>query len=221
MSGKPRLLDLFCKAGGCTKGYQLAGFWVRGVDIEAQPRYVGEEFVQADAIAYLRGLIDSGEIDEFDAIHASPPCQSYSMASAQWIAKGKTYPDLVAPTRALLIEAGLPYVMENVPGAPLINPIVLNGPFFGMRLRRRRLFETSFKFPFFLLPSEEKSEFRMGRPVTEGSVITPVGHFSNIGYARRVMGIDWMTGEELTQAIPPAYTEFIGKHLLEHLKQSA
>ena len=213
-----RLLDLFCKAGGCTRGYQQAGFVVTGVDIEPQPNYVGDEFIQADALEYFRGLIDSGDIEMFAAIHSSPPCQAYSMSSQQWRKSGKEYPDLVEPTRKLLIESGKPYIIENVPGAPLINPIVLNGPMFGMKLRRRRMFETSFNIPFFILPSEEKSNFRMGRPVKEGDVITPVGHFSNVGYARRVMGIQWMTGKELSQAIPPAYTEFIGKHLMDYLE---
>lgn len=208
-----RLLDLFCKAGGSTKGYQRAGFYVVGVDIEPQLNYCGDEFVQCDAIQYLDAY---GWM--FDAIHASPPCQAYSMSSAQWRKNGKQYPDLVKPTRELLKQIGKPYIIENVPGAPLINPVILNGPLFNMALRRKRLFETSFEIPFFLIPSEDKSNFRMGRPVSEGDVITPVGHFSNVDYARRVMDIDWMTGAELSQAIPPAYCEFIGKHLMQHIE---
>lgn len=218
---KPWLLDLYCKAGGCTKGYQLAGFKVVGVDIEPQPHYVGEDFACMDAIQFVRNLIDTGKLSLFSAIHASPPCQAFSMASQQWRTAGKEYPDLVAQTRAILIETGLPYVIENVPGAPLINPVTLNGPQFGMQLRRRRIFETSFPMPFFLIPPEEKSTFRMGRPVTEGSVITPVGHFSNVPYAKRVMGIDWMTQGELAEAIPPAYTKFIGDILMEFIHASS
>lgn len=188
-----------------------------GVDHEPQPRYVGSKFFLSDAIEFMRHSIDSGNIKFFSAIHASPPCQAFSMASQQWRTAGKEYPDLVSQTRDLLIESGLPYVIENVPGAPLRNPVVLNGPQFGMKLRRKRIFETSFPMPFFLIPPEEKSHFRMGRPVTEGSVITPVGHFSNVPYAKKVMGIDWMTQGELAEAIPPAYTEFIGGYLLQHI----
>ena len=208
-----KLLDLFCCAGGAGMGYHKAGFEVTGVDIKPQTRYPFR-FVQGDALEYLR---NHGH--EFDAIHASPPCQVYSMASQQWRGEGKKYSDLVAPTRKELQKIGKPYVIENVPGAPLVNPIKLNGAMFGMKLRRVRLFETSFDMPFYLLPNEGKSMFRMGRPVKEGDIITPVGHFSNVPYARRVMGIEWMTGAELTQAIPPAYTEYIGRELMKVLKR--
>lgn len=194
-------------------GYHRAGFDVVGVDIAPQPRYPFE-FHQADALEYLA---EHGH--EFNAIHASPPCQAYSMASSQWRIAGKEYPDLVGPTRDLLREIRKPYVIENVPGSPLLNPLKLNGPFFNMRVRRTRMFETSFNFPLTLIPPEEPSTFRRGRPVNEGDVITPVGHFSNIAYARRVMDIDWMTGKELTQAIPPAYTEYIGGFLMRHLQE--
>lgn len=208
---RPRLLDLFCCAGGAAMGYYRAGFDVVGVDIAPQPRYPFE-FHQADALEYLA---EHGY--EFDAIHASPPCQAYSMAGQQWRSAGKVYADLVQPTRELLDKIGKPYVIENVPGSPLHNPVTLNGPLFKMRVRRTRLFETSFPMPLTLRPPEEPSTFRMGRPVLEGDVITPVGHFSNIDYARRVMDVAWMTGKEITQAIPPAYTEYIGKFLLEAL----
>ena len=121
---------------------------------------------------------------------------------------------MVAATRAALIAIGKPYIIENVPGAPLINPTVLNGAFFGMNLRRTRWFETSFDIPFFLLPKEGPSRFRTGRRPTGDDPVVPVGHFSGVDRARRVMGIDWMTQGELAQAIPPAYTEFVSKQLL-------
>ena len=101
----------------------------------------------------------------------------------------------------------------------MINPTILNGALFGLRVRRTRLFETSFPMPLVLRPPEEPSNFRMGRPVKEGDIIVPVGHFSNVDYARRVMGIDWMTGKELTQAIPPAYTEYIGNQIMMLVKR--
>jgi len=157
------------------------------------------------------------DIQGYDAYWASPPCQCYTMAGQQWRSAGKEYPDLVVATRERLIATGKPYIIENVPGAPLINPFMLNGAFFGMNVRRRRMFETSFDMPLVLLPGERKSNFRMGRPVVEGDVITPVGHFSNVPYARRQIGIDWMNQYGLTQAIPPAYAEYLGRHLMEIL----
>lgn len=194
-------------------GYHRAGFEVVGVDIKPQPKYPFR-FVQAEALEYVA---EHGH--EYDAIHASPPCQEYTEAGKQWRKAGKKYADLVAPTRAALKKTGKPYVIENVPGAPLVHPIKLNGAMFGMKVRRTRLFECSFDMPFYLLPSEERSTFRMGRPVEDGDVITPVGHFSNVPYARKVMGIDWMGQKELAQAIPPAYTEFIGRELMKVLKR--
>jgi len=202
---RPRLLDLCCKAGGASVGYARAGFEVVGVDIDPQPHFPFE-FHQGDALTY--------PLEGFDAYHASPPCQAYSMAGQQWRAKGIEYPDLIGQTRELLKATGLPYVIENVLGAPLLNPVKLNGAMFGMRVRRTRLFETSFSMPLILCPKEERSSFRTGRPVREGDIVTPVGHFSNVPYIKRQMGIDWMTAAELSQAIPPAYTEFIGKYLL-------
>jgi len=205
-----RLLDLFCGAGGAAMGYKRAGFDdITGVDIASQPNYPFE-FVLGDALEYVT---EHGA--EFDVIHASPPCQAYSMAGQQWRAEGREYPDLVAETRRLLIETGKPYVIENVPGAPLINPTVLNGAYFGKNLRRTRWFETSFVIPFFLLPKEGPSRFKMGRKPRASDPVVPVGHFSGVDRAKQVMEIDWMTQGELAQAIPPAYTEFIGRQIID------
>jgi DNA (cytosine-5)-methyltransferase 1 len=204
---------MFCKAGGASMGYHRAGFCVTGVDIEPQKNYPFE-FIQADCMDLTVEFLN-----QFDAIHASPPCQAHSMASIQWKKQGKEYPELIEPTRDMLIKSGRPYVIENVPGAPLIHPIVLNGGMFGLKVRRVRLFECSFKVPFFLLPDDAPTNFRMGRPIKEGEAITPGGHFSSIPYAREQMEIPWMTGAELTQAIPPSYTEWIGNHLFNHLQE--
>jgi DNA (cytosine-5)-methyltransferase 1 len=203
-----KLLDLFCKAGGCTRGYQLAGFYVVGVDIEPQPRYVGDEFIQGEALAYV-----AAHGHEYDLIHASPPCEGYSKAALQWRMKGKVYPDLVAETRQALQKTGKPYVIENVPEAPLINPVCLNGAVFGRRVHRPRLFECSFDLPFFLQPIPPKP-VKMGRPVKEGDIVQPVGHFSGVAYARKEMECEWMNIEELAHAIPPAYTKWIGEQFL-------
>lgn len=209
---KARLLDLFCGAGGATKGLQRAGFYVVGVDIKPQPHYCGDEFYQADALTY--------PLEGYDAYWASPPCQCYTMAGQQWRNQGKDYADLISPIRKKLKATGKPYIIENVPGAPLINPVVLNGSFFGMILRRRRLFECSFDVPLILIPKEERFNFRMGRRPNNG-IVTPVGHFSDVPYVQKVMGIDWMNQSELAQAIPPAYSEYLGKYLLEAVKSKS
>jgi DNA (cytosine-5)-methyltransferase 1 len=207
-----KLLDLFCGAGGAAMGYYRAGFTdITGIDNRPMPRYPFK-FIQADALDYLA---EHGT--EYDVIHASPPCQAYSMAGQQWRAGGKEYPDLIAHTRELLIKTGKTYIIENVVGAPLINPTVMNGALFGLNLRRTRCFETNFPVPLLLIPTQRKSKFRMGRPIIEGDVITPVGHFSNVAYAKKQMQIDWMTQAELAQAIPPAYTELIGRQLIARI----
>lgn len=206
---RPRLLDLFCKAGGCTKGYQRAGFYVVGVDIEPQPHYCGDEFIQGDALAVLAAI---GH--EFDAVSASPPCQGYSKARHL---QGNSHPMLIEPVRDLLQAIGKPYVIENVQGAPLINPTLLVGSMFGLRTMRPRLFETSFDLPFMLAPSPSARTAKMGRPPKDGEYVHVVGHMSNVDYCRRAMGIDWMNQGELAEAIPPAYTHWIGRHLMQEL----
>jgi len=207
-----KLLDLFCGAGGAAMGYYRAGFEdITGVDIKPQPNYPFK-FIQGDALEYL-----AFNGSNYDVIHASPPCQAYSMAAQQWRKDGNEYPDLLEPTRKLLIEIGKPYIIENVPGAKLINPTILNGAFFKKNLRRTRLFETSFELPFILLPKEPPSRFRMGRKPRKNDPVVPVGHFSGVERAKRVMEIDWMNQGELAKAIPPAYTEWIGERLLSQL----
>jgi DNA (cytosine-5)-methyltransferase 1 len=225
---KPRLLDLFCKAGGAGMGYRLAGFDVVGVDIDPQPNYPFE-FHQADAMTF--------PLDGFDAIHASPPCQAYSAGKNMW--KGRLpddrHPDLVAATRERLLAAGVPYVMENVEGAPLTNYIVLCGDMFGLGVRRHRLFETSF---FIWNPPACRSSHpdfvvsvfgggALSRTPEGGTTVHGTGNFMQRRVhvphevAKRAMGIDWMTRDELSQAIPPAYTRFIGDQLLASLGVAA
>ncbi len=137
-SGKPLLLDLFCCAGGAGVGYARAGFDVLGVDLNPQPHYP-LPFIEADALK-----LDLEFIASFDAIHASPPCQSYSDL-AKRNRNADAWPRLIEPVRAILAASGLPYVIENVEGAPLLNPAVLCGTMFeGLRVLRHRLFETNF-----------------------------------------------------------------------------
>lgn len=208
-----KLLDLFCGAGGCTRGYQCAGFQVRGIDSRLQKRYVGEEFVQADALEYLSGLIESREIREFDVIHASPPCQAYSKMKGLTT---KQHPELVDAVRKLLWQSSLPYVIENVAGSPLYCPLVLCGTMFGLNTLRHRYFETN---PMIFFPpftcNHHKPVVKANRAGDwKKEFICIVGHFTDAGEGRKVMGIDWMTRDELSQAIPPAYTEYVGKQLI-------
>jgi DNA (cytosine-5)-methyltransferase 1 len=207
---KPRLLDLFCGAGGCSVGYARAGFEVVGVDIEPQPNYRGGEFYRADALDFLGMLCGVYRQYEFDAIHASPPCQAFTKAQKL---QGVKHPDLISGVREHLLRIGLPYVIENVKGAPLRNPQLLEGQMFGLNTHRPRLFETNWGYEAPILRPPPPRQAKMGRRPKEGEAIQVVGHFSDIAAAREAMGIDWMTQAELAQAIPPAYTEHIGHYL--------
>lgn len=212
---KPRLLDLFCCAGGAAMGYYRAGFEVVGVDIEPQPHYPFE-FHQADALEYLA---EHGQ--EFDAIHASPPCQGYSVTQA---IHGYSYPKLVNETRDLLEITGKPYVIENVPGAPLKNPAILNGLMFGLKLVRNRAFETNWILLAPPKPRNMKVFTNSGRGYSSfengATHITVAGHNFVREDGIKAFGdtCEWMTREELAEAIPPAYTELIGRQLMQVLE---
>jgi DNA (cytosine-5)-methyltransferase 1 len=205
---RPRMLDLFCKEGGAGMGYHLAGFEVVGVDIEPQRRYPFE-FNQADALEFLEQF---GY--EFDAFHASPPCQQYSLAQRL---HGRDHPDLISAVRAAFIRLsdGRPWVIENVPGAPLRNPVELCGAMFeGLRVYRHRLFESNIALSQPAHPEHVVPLAKMGRPPQLNEFMHVVGNFSGVAQARRAMGIDWMTRDGLREAIPPAYTEHLGRELL-------
>jgi DNA (cytosine-5)-methyltransferase 1 len=218
---RPLILDLFSGAGGAAKGYHNAGFDVIGVDIEPQPRYP-YMFIQADALGYL------AEHFGFDAIHASPPCQAYSTTASL---HDNEYPRLIAPVRELLVESGLPYIIENVAGArsELREPIQLCGSSFGLGVWRHRLFEVH-GFEVGMVPPcahheapEPIDVTGTGGPRRSGSGRRPDGTGGNsrkpenLAHAREVMGIDYMTRQELSEAVPPAYTEWIGSRLMEAL----
>lgn len=209
---RPRLLDLFSGAGGAARGYQLAGFHVTGVDSKPMPRYAGDEFIQADALDYLAAY---GH--EYDAIHASPPCQGYSrMRHLPWL-KDRVYPMLIPATRAALEATGKTWCMENVEGAPMQNGITLCGATFGLRVYRHRMFESNV---LLLAPPHRKHTVVIGkgrmlnRPQDPEGMLSISGHSFPSGDApKRAMQIDWMTRDELAQAIPPAFTEYIGLQL--------
>jgi DNA (cytosine-5)-methyltransferase 1 len=208
---KPRLLDLFCGAGGAAMGYHRAGFDVVGVDIEPQPNYPFM-FIQHDALCYLDDVVEAGM--RFDAIHASPPCQAHSSLKARW--RDREHADFLAETQERLRDLVLPYVIENVVGAPLDHPVTLCGSMFGLDVRRHRLFEAS--FPMLIPPCQHAAQDRIvqvnGHP---GGSSLRDGERHSAAEWREAMGIDWMTTKELAQAIPPAYTQYIGERLFEHL----
>jgi DNA (cytosine-5)-methyltransferase 1 len=204
-----RLLDLFCGAGGAAMGYHRAGFTdIVGIDNRPQPRYPFK-FIQGDALEYLA---EHGH--EFDVIHASPPCQLWSEATPP--GRRQYHSDMITPTRRLLDELQKPYVIENVEGARhmLINPVKLCGTMFGLNIWRHRYFELRPRWAW-LTPGCQHN----GRPV----LLTGQGHARPDGTRPRrntmaekseAGGIDWMTGAELTEAIPPAYTEWLGRQLM-------
>jgi len=296
---KPVLLDLFCGGGGCAKGYKDAGFTVVGVDIEPQPRYAGDAFIQGGALEFLA---EHGH--EYDAIHASPPCQAYSiMRNLPWL-DGIEYPALIKPTKDRLDTLGKPYVLENVMGAKKGSPNLrkhgledhglvapyLCGTMFGLPFYRHRLFATNWllvppwrhprhenavlpgrmfgerghmisffedelpELPLMVndpgiprkrgqweqgyqerhpndsqqaaLASESSDKRgleswpgRRSEPAglataqPQNGIKVGIGHHAGWRFAAEAMGIDWMKREELTQAIPPAYTEYIGQFL--------
>jgi len=210
---KPRLLDLFCCAGGAGMGYSRAGFEVVGVDKDPQPRYPFA-FVQADVFS-----LDQRFLRWFDAIHASPKCQAHTLAQR---IRQNEHEDQIDVTRAMLEASGLPYVIENVEGAPLRDPTMLCGGMFpGLRVYRHRLFETNWPLPQPHHPPHHAPLRKMGRPPAVGDFMHVVGNFSGVQQAREAMGIDWMTRDELREAIPPAFTRHVGLQLLAHLQQRA
>ncbi len=204
-----KVLDLFCGAGGASMGYHRAGFKVTGVDIKHGKRY---------PFKYLRLNVmelQPSDLAEYDLIHASPPCQTHSITRNLRIAQGKQTDklDLIEPTRALLQASGKPYVIENVPGAPLFKPILLCGSAFDLKVRRHRLFESNLE-----LKGTVCDHKKQGRPVgVYGSMRDEIPSggktAESIEQAREAMGIDWMIWGELVEAIPPVYTEYLGKQV--------
>jgi DNA (cytosine-5)-methyltransferase 1 len=212
---KPRALDLFCGAGGATKGLQLAGFHVTGVDIKPQPRYCGDEFHQADALTF--------PLEGYDFIWASPPCQAWTIAGKNARRDGKVYPELIAPIRERLKALGVPWVIENVPGAPITAHLVLCGSNFGLRVARHRGFEMWHE------------EFRLANSCAHASDLVTVCGDGTPSWSRKarvkrglppdvtvaekriVLQTPWMNRHEMAESIPPAYSEFIGKQVLEHI----
>lgn len=205
-----RLLDLFSGAGGAAKGYHDAGFDdITGVDNRPMPHYP-YRFILGDALDYC---CEHGA--EYDVIHASPPCQYHTVLRA---IHRRDYLDLIPATRESLQKTGLPYVIENVMGAPLVNAIVLCGTMFGLRLFRHRQFESNI---LVLQPDHQVHTMKAPRTSCrpeDGEVWSIYGHFTAVREAMAAMGTPWMNQKEGAQAIPPAYTEWIGKQIIEALR---
>lgn len=205
---KPRALDLFCCSGGASMGLHQAGFDVTGVDIEPQPRYPFT-FMQTDAISFMQ----DGDLHKWDLIWASPPCQRYSCVTPK--AHRSNHPDLIGKTRDELTKLGKPYIIENVVGAPLQIPLMLCGSMFGLRTRRHRIFETSFSW---FVPGKCDHRERPLLVTTAGANSRKIGNTKTVRNAPLAYGIDWMNGAGLREAIPPAYSKYIGEFAIKHIR---
>ena len=206
-----KLLDLFCGVGGASVGYAQAGFEVHGVDLKHGKRYPFT-YIRADVLDILK---DQSFINQFDVIHASPPCQTHSITKHLRNAQGKSTSklDLIPETRAALIASGKPYIIENVPGSPLINPVQLCGSSFDLKVRLHRLFESNMP-----LIGSVCNHKKQGRPIgVYGSLNDEIPQggktATTIDEARNAMGMDWAIWSELVEAIPPAFTKYLGEQI--------
>jgi DNA (cytosine-5)-methyltransferase 1 len=218
---RPLVVDLFCGAGGATAGYLRAGFQVVGVDLSPQPDYCGDLFVQMDALEFMR----TAKLTNIVAIFASPPCQASTLLT-KGTNKGREYPQLIPQTREALQATGLPYVIENVQGADLHNPVTLCGEMFGLGVLRHRLFETNWdlKQPDHKPHRGKVRGWRHG-VYQDGPYLAVYGEGGGKGTVaewQQAMGIDWTDDRKaIAEAIPPAYTEYIGKQLIDTLAVAA
>ena len=213
-----RLLDLFCSAGGGAVGYHRAGFTeIVGVDIQNQPRYP-YDFIQANAMTWT-------DFDGFDLVHASPPCQGYSPTHNLPRQRDKVYPNLLPAIRQRLLDVGIPFIIENVPGAPMRADVILCGTMFGLHTIRHRWFEISIPVPILTPPCNHWGTVKnrdfwcvVGSGQRNAPQHNAVSCYANRATASWAMGgLDWMTRKEMVQAIPPIYSQYIGTHIIKYL----
>lgn len=220
---RPKLLDLFSGAGGCSVGYHRAGFDVTGVDREAHPDYP-YQLIEADALTILA---DTELLDGFNLVHASPPCQGYTTMSNRWRGNGgiaDSHDNLIHEVRHYLKQWGGTYVIENVPGArkDMRSPVTLRGGMFGLNVDRPRLFETNVDLgptPPHAKPANPVGVYGKldGRRLFTRKDGTQQRAARTLEEGQAAMGIDWMQWHDLTEAIPPAYTEWIGRELMTQI----
>lgn len=224
---KPLLLDLYCGQGGAGAGYVASGFDVVGVDLIDQPRYPFD-FIRAGAIEVMIELLDGKTVgpsrqgrycrlEDFVAIHASPPCQAYSVTQR---IQDRIHTYLIGVTRECLVGSGLPYVIENVPDALryLVDPIMICVPAVGVEMYRHRYFEChGFECVEPDHPPHVARQVKMGRPAAPGEFIQAVGNFSGVERARQVMGMPWANRDGLREAIPPAYSKYVGDQIMREV----
>lgn len=196
------VLDLCCGAGGLSMGYHMAGFEVTGVDVRPMPNYPFA-FVQADALEYLADITASGEVERYGLVHASFPCEGFANVT-RWRGNQADHPDLLTPGRPLLVASGRPWVVENVPEAPLRADYELCGTQFGLHVKRHRAFETSWGGGGELLS-----------PCWHPKWLRAFDHSQERAYAD-AMGCTWMTNQESRKAVPPAYSQWIAEQWLAH-----
>ncbi len=207
---KLKVLDLFCGAGGTSTGLALVGFEVTGIDIIKQPNYPFK-FIQMDATK-----VSISFIKKFDLVWASPPCQLFTIAKNLRIAQGKKTSslNLIPQTRKLLLKAGVPFVIENVPKAPMRKDLMLCGSMFNLKVRRHRIFESSFKMEQPICNHKVQ-----GRPIgvyycMNDNIPNGGRTARNLQEGRDAMGINYMSWNELKESIPPKYAEYIGKQFI-------
>jgi DNA (cytosine-5)-methyltransferase 1 len=206
-----KLLDLYCGVGGASVGYARAGFEVTGIDLKHGKRYP-YTYIRADVLEVIK---DIDYLRQFDVIHASPPCQTHSITQHLRNAQGKSTSkiDLIPQTRQALIESGVNYIIENVPNSPLIDPVQLCGSSFGLKVRRHRLFESNMP-----IKGSVCNHKLQGRPIgVYGSLNDEIPKggktATTIDEARKAMDMDWAIWTELVEAIPPAFTQYLGEQI--------
>jgi len=224
----PLIVDVFCGAGGAAMGYKRSGFAVIGVDHKPQPNYPFK-CLQRDALGFLETLLDGGDewfvLDDIDAFHASPPCQAFTDYRRKGHGVGDGYPNLIPPVRDLLAATGKPYVIENVEkaAAELRDPVMLCGSMFGLDVRRHRLFETNWPLPQPKCSHEWQRNLGKRYPGAtnrDGRYTCEIGVWRiPLDVQKRAMGVgwNWVTLEELSEMVPPRYTQYVGSYLHAHL----